>query len=61
MHHARRMIEAGQIASIALEKPGEPVAADDEDVLDTRLASCAQTPAQNLARSLSWSQIPGRA
>ena len=39
-------------------EPGEPVTAHDEHVTHAPVAELAQTPAQNLAPSVAWTQIP---
>lgn len=48
----------GQVASIASGNPVRPSQATIRTSSTPRLASSAQTPAQNLAPSWAWIQIP---
>jgi hypothetical protein len=51
-------VEFGQVASIASGKPVRPSQQTISTSLIPRLASSAHTPAQNLAPSAVWTQIP---
>ena len=51
-------VDCGQVASIASGKPVSPSQQTISVSRTPRLRSSAQTPAQNFAPSLAWTQIP---